>query len=154
MEVGMRTGFAILGLLLVAIVALGADEPQAVPAPEASPAPPPRTLKLNLRDLLEVQQEQGHAEFNLGLRREIWSDPMVRLTYWISREQASQMRGGPMPLTANGFLMAFPTADPRLVLAGPFAPDWRDLTTQEKIGRISEGVVFWGLIVGIFSSLR
>jgi hypothetical protein len=150
----MRIGFVTVGVLLLAIAVLGADEPPPVAAPQLSPTPPPRTLKLNLRDLLEVQQEQGHAEFNLGLRREIWRDPMVRLAYWISREQASQMRGGPMPPNANGFLMAFPTADPRLVLAGPFAHDWHELTTQEKIGRVSESVVYWGLIVGILSSLR
>ncbi len=150
----MRTGFATLGLLLLAVAALGADKPQAAPAPDPSPAPPPRTLKLNLHDLLEVQQPQGHAEFNLGIRGEVWSDPMVRLTYWIGHEQASQMRGGPTSLAANGFLMAFPTADPRLVLAGPFARDWSDLTTQEKIGRVGESAVFWGLIVGILSSLR
>lgn len=60
----------------------------------------------------------------------------------------------PDSLAGNGFLMAFPTADPRLVLAGPLAPDWHELTTQEKIGRVSEGVVYWGLIVGILASLR
>ena len=79
---------------------------------------------------------------------------MVRLAYWISREEASQMRGGPVPLTATNLLITMPGADPRLVLAGPFAPDWRDLTTQEKIGRISEGAVYWGLIVGILSSFH
>ena len=150
----MRTGLATLGLLLLAIAALGVDEPQAVPAPGPSPAPPPRTLKLNLRDLLEVQEGQGHAEFDLGLQREMWKDPMVRLAFFMSREEASQMRGGPVPLTTTNSLVTMPSADLRLVLAGPFAPDWRDLTTQEKIGRISEGVVYWGLIVGILSSLH
>ena len=42
---------------------------------------------------------------------------------------------------------------PRLVLSGPFASDWNDLTPQEKIGRINEGVVYWGLIIGILSSI-
>ena len=79
---------------------------------------------------------------------------MVRLAYWSNREQASQMRGGPFPLSANALLMPVPAADLRLAFVGPFAPDWRDLTTQEKIGRIGEGVVFWGLIVGFLSSQR
>src|SRR3990170_8050595 len=154
MEVIMRGGFATLGLLLLATAALGGDEPPVVPTPDTSPPPATRPLKLDLNELVELQQERGHAEFDLGLRRATWKDPMVRLAFGISREQASQMRWGPVPLTATNRLITMPGADLRLVLAGPFASDWHDLTPQEKIGRISEGVVYWGLIIGILSSLH
>jgi hypothetical protein len=154
MEVIMRGGFATLGLLVLAAAALGADEPPVVPPPDTSPPPATRPLKLDLNELVELQEERGHAEFDLGFRRAIWKDPMVRLAFGISREQASQMRWGPVPLTATNRLITMPGADLRLVLSGPFASDWHDLTPQEKIGRISEGVVYWGLIIGILSSLH
>ena len=150
----MRGGFATLGLLLLAAIAPAAEEPPVVPTPDTSPPPATRPLKLDLNELVELQQERGHAEFDLGLRRATWKDPMVRLAFGISREQASQMRWGPVPLTATNRLITMPGADLRLVLAGPFASDWHDLTPQEKIGRISEGVVYWGLIIGILSSLH
>ena len=89
-----------------------------------------------------------------GPRRAMWDDPMTRLAFGMVREQASQMRWGPLPLTATGRLVPMPGAYPRLVLSGPFASDWNDLTPQEKIGRISEGVVYWGLIIGILSSFH
>jgi hypothetical protein len=150
----MRASLAILALLVLSTAALASDEPPAAPTPETSPPPPPQVLKLDLNEIVDLRQERGHAEFDLGLRREVWRDPMVRLAFFVTREEASQMRGGPVPLTATNSLINMPSADLRLVLAGPFAPDWRDLTTQEKIGRISEGVVYWGLVVGILSSLH
>lgn len=150
----MRAALVVLGLLL-AVVAVGAEPEQPAPAP----TPPAQTLKLNLDGLLDFQQERGHAEFDLGLRREIWSDPMVRLAMGLAREEAAATRGGLVgadrgPWTATSLLMNMPGADPRLILSGPFARDWHELTTQEKIGRISEGVVYWGLIIGIVSSLH
>jgi hypothetical protein len=149
----VRAGFATLGLLLLAAAAPAADEAAAVRTPDATPPAVVLPLKLNLKDLVELREERGHAEFDLGLRRTMWDDPMTRLAFGMAREQASQMRWGPLPLTATGRLVPMPGADPRLVLSGPFASDWRDLTPQEKIGRISEGVVYWGLIIGILSSI-
>jgi len=150
----VRAGYATLGLLLLAAAAPAADEPAAVRTPEATPPAATRPLKLNLKELVELREERGHAEFDLGLRRTMWDDPMIRLAFGMTREQASQMRWGSMPLTATGRLIPMPGADPRLVLSGPFASDWNDLTPQEKIGRISEGVVYWGLIIGILSSFH
>jgi hypothetical protein len=40
------------------------------------------------------------------------------------------------------------------VLAGPFASDWKDLSTQEKFGRIAETAVYYGIIVEILRGLR
>lgn len=148
----MRTALLTVGVFLLVGAAAGAEEPQAVPTP--SPTPPPRLLKLSLSDLIGSQEERGHAEFDLGLRREMWRDPMVRLAFAVSREQASQMRGGPVPLTATNLLVPAPNVDFRLVLAGPFASDWYDLTTQERIGRIAETAVYWGLIVGLARAVR
>jgi hypothetical protein len=150
----VRAGFATLGLLLLAAAAPAADEPASVSAPEATPSKATRPITLNLKELVELREERGHAEFDLGLRRTMWDDPMTRLAFGMAREQASQMRWGPLPLTATGRLIPMPGADPRLVFSGPFASDWSDLTTQEKIGRISEGVVYWGLIIGILSSIH
>ena len=149
----MRAGFATLGLVLLAAAAPATDEPTAVRPPEATPPPVMLPFKLNLKDLVELREERGHAEFDLGFRRAMWDDPMTRLAFGMAREQASQMRWGPLPLTATGRLIPMPGSDLKLVLSGPFASDWNDLTPQEKIGRISEGVVYWGLIIGILSSI-
>jgi hypothetical protein len=148
----VRSALVTVGLVLLLGAVAGAQEPPAAPTP--SPTPPPPLLKLSREDLLGAQQETGHAEFNLGLRREMWRDPMVRLAYGMGREQASQMRGGPVPLTATDMLMPGPNFDFRLVLAGPFASDWNDLTTQERIGRVAESAVYWGLIVGLARAIR
>jgi hypothetical protein len=153
MEAKMRAAFVTLGFLLVALVPAVAEEPPA-PTPQAPAAGAPTPFKLDLANLLALPDEEGHAEFNLGLRREFWNDPMVRLAYDLRREQASQMRFDVMPWTANDWLLAMPGPDLGQVLAGPFASDWHELTPQEKIGRISEGVVYWGLFVGILSSIR
>jgi hypothetical protein len=141
-----------VGVLLLVGAAAGAQEPAATPTP--APTPPPRTLKLNLADLIGAGQERGHAEFDLGLRREMWRDPMVRLAFAVSREQASQMRGGPVPLMATNLFLPAPNVDFRLVLSGPFAPDWNDLTPQERVGRIAESAVYWGLLVALARAVR
>ena len=151
-----QTAPAMAAALLLA-AAVGAQQPPQ--APSATPPPAPaRTLKLSLKDLVEFQQERGHAEFDLGMRRELWQDPMVRLAMGVTREQAAGARGGlvgaPGPWSATSVFMTMPGADPRLVLAGPFASDWHDLTPQEKVGRVAEQAVYLGLIVGILSNLR
>jgi hypothetical protein len=151
-EVTVRIALITVGVLLLVGAAAGAEEPLATPTP--APTAAPQRLKLNLNDWLEPKEERGHAEFDLGLRREIWRDPMVRLAFAVSREEASLMRGGPVPLTATSLLMPRPGADPRLVLSGPFASDWHELTNQEKIGRIAESAVCWGLILGLARALR
>jgi hypothetical protein len=157
-EAQVRLAVATLGLVLGCVAIVNAQEPQVQPTPGTADAPPERTLKLNLNDLLELQQERGHAEFDTALRRELWKDPMIRLAIGISREQAATARGGLVgyrgPWSAANLLVTMPGVEPRLVLAGPFASDWRDLTTGEKIGRATEGVVYLGLIAGILSSLH
>lgn len=150
----VRAGFATVSLLLLAAAAPAADGPAAVRTPETSPPAATRPFKLNLKELVELREERGHAEFDLGLRRAMWDDPMIRLAFGMAREQASQMRWGPLPLTATSRLIPMPGADLRLVLSGPFASDWHELTPQEKIGRIGEGVVYWGLIFGILSAIH
>jgi hypothetical protein len=142
-----------MGVLLFAAAASAADEPAAVSAPEITPPTATQPLKLNLKELIELREERGHAEFDLGFRRATWDDPMARLAFGMAREQASQMRWGPLPLNATSRLIPMPAADLKLVLSGPFASDWRELTPQEKIGRVGEGVVYWGLIIGILSSI-
>ncbi|HVN32464.1 MAG TPA: hypothetical protein VMT45_10810 [Thermoanaerobaculaceae bacterium] len=149
----MRAFLVTLGFLLVALASAVAEEPPG-PTPPAPAAAAAARFKLDLANLLALPEEGGHAEFNLGLRRESWNDPMVRLAYALGREQASQMRFDVMPWTANDWLLAMPGPGLGQVLAGPFASDWHDLTPQEKIGRISEGVVYWGLFIGILSSIH
>jgi hypothetical protein len=150
----VRSVFATLGVLLFAAAATAADEPAAVGTPEATPPAATRPFKLNLNELVELREERGHAEFDLGFRRATWDDPMTRLAFGVAREQASQMRWGSLPLNATSRLIPMPATDLRLVLSGPFGSDWSDLTPQEKIGRVGEGVVYWGLIIGILSSLH
>ena len=149
-EVTVRIALITVGALVLLGVAAAAEEPAATPTP--TPAPQPFSLKLS--DLIEAGQERGHAEFDLGVRREMWHDPMVRLAYAVGREEASQVRWGSPPLTATRLLLPSPAMDFRLVLAGPFASDWHELTPQEKIGRVAESAVYWGLIVGLARALR
>jgi hypothetical protein len=147
--------FVIVSSLLFAATALG----QNASSPSATPGPDPnRKLTLNLNDLIEFQQERGHAEFDVGARRELWQDPMVRLAVGLAREQSAETRGGLVgshgPWNATSLLVTMPGADPRLVLAGPFATDWHELTPQEKVGRVAEQAVYLGLIIGILRNLR
>lgn len=150
----MRLSLAALGLLLAAGTALAGEEPPAAPAPEPTAAGPRAPLRLDLGDLTTLQEGQGHAEFDLGLRREMWNDRMTRLAYAISREQAAQMRGAPMPRSATDMLIVMPGPGLGQVLAGPFASDWRDLTPQERFGRMGESVVYWSLAIAILSSMH
>jgi hypothetical protein len=149
----VRAPIAIGCLLLVAAPVL-ADPPPANPTPGPTPAPPAAPFRLTLGDLARPQAGQGHAEFDLGLRQEIWSDRMVRLAYTMSREQASLMRGGPVPPSAADMFIAMPGVGLGSVLAGPFASDWRDLTPEERFGRMTESVVYWSLAVAILSSIH
>jgi hypothetical protein len=93
----------------------------------------------------------------LSLRREAWSDPMVRLAFGIGREEAAAGRGGlvgyPVPFTAGGLQAPLPGADLRLVVSGPFAADWHDLSPQEKVARVAETVVSYGIIFEILRGL-
>src|SRR4030042_2917225 len=104
----VRAGFATVGLLLLAAAAPAADEPAAVRTPETSPPAATRPFKLNLRELVELREERGHAEFDLGLRRGRGGDPKVPLALGMAREQASQMRWGPLPLTPTRRLIPMP----------------------------------------------
>ncbi len=142
-----------VSLLLVAAVAYAQDAPPPA-ASTPAPAQPAQPFKLHLRDLIETQGERGHAEFDMGVRREWVADPMVRLAYTVAREEASQFRGGPAPLTATSFLMSAPRPPMGLVLSGPFARDWAQLTTQEKIGRMTETAVTWSLVIALARSFR
>jgi hypothetical protein len=151
----VRTALVIVSSLLFAATAFGQgpSSPTSTPGPETQ-----RKLTLNLNDLIEFQQERGHAEFDIGARRELWQDPMVRLAVGLAREQAAGTRGGLVGAhgawNASSLLVTMPGADPRLVLAGPFASDWHELTPQEKVGRVAEQAVYLGLIVGILRNLR
>ena len=151
----VRTPLVVVGSLLVAVAAAAADPPS--PSAAVEPAKPALTLDLNR--LFGTDLERGHAEFDGSLRRAIWrDDPMVRLAVAVDREQTAARRGGlvglPPPFSSTTVLVTIPGPDPRLVFSGPWAEDWRDLSTQEKIGRIAEGAAYAGLIVGILHALR
>ncbi len=140
----------------MAVAATAADPP---PAPPAAVQAAQRALTLDLNRLLGADLDRGHAEFDGSLRRAIWrDDPMVRLAVAVDREQAASRRGGlvgyPAPFSSTTLLATVTGTDPRLILSGPWANDWHDLNTQEKIGRIAEGAVYAGLIVGILHALR
>lgn len=149
-----------LKLLLVVTWIVAASAVAQNPAPTPTPAPDAaeRPLSLNLKRIAAGDDRTGHAEFNLDLRREFWNDPMVRLSYALDREQAAarntgtfgfptQFGGSPMPLNIPG-------PDPRLILKGPWAEDWQDLTPGEKVGRTAETVVTYGIIFEILRSLH
>ncbi|HVN76455.1 MAG TPA: hypothetical protein VMT19_09070 [Thermoanaerobaculaceae bacterium] len=137
--------------------AVGAADPPATPTP-APAAVVKRPLTLNLDHLLDTIPESGHAEFNSEARRDLWNDPMERLAIAVAREEAAARSGRgiafPAPLAASNLLFTVPGPNPRFVLSGPWAADWADLTPQEKIGRIAEGAVYAGLILGILAGLR
>ena len=146
------------------VAALAAAQP--APAPPSAPAPAPtpapevakRPLTLDLDRAVNLEPDRGHAEFDMTSRREVWADPMVRLGMALGREEAAATSGRGIsfpPALSPGYLLATtPGADPRLILKGPWAEDWHDLSTQEKIGRIAEDAVYAGLIIGILHSLR
>jgi hypothetical protein len=156
----MRLAFALLASLLIAGVVAAADPPVPAPSPTPSPAETPATrpLSLGLDKLFDLQRARGHAEFNSSLRQVWWNDPMVRLSYGVAREEAAARRGGlvgyPAAFSATAMMSRPPGADLRLVLAGPFASDWHDLSAQEKFGRIAEGAAYYGLIYGILRALH
>ncbi len=170
----MRTGpfFAVLVALAVSLPAAGASQTSppppdgtsgpgsgasAVLTPAARPAPsPPQTFRLNLDKGDQWLLDRGHAEFERGMRQFIWQDPMVRLEMAVQKEQWRQRYAGlgavlPASISAN---VAFQQGvSPRLILAGPFASDWQDLTTQERIGRVAETATYAGLIIGLLGWL-
>ncbi len=167
----MRMGLLLVLTVVVPSAAQAAAAPQtAAPAVAAvqgsgTPAPtpvsqadaqPPQAFKLDLDKLDESLLDRGHAEFEIGMRRFIWQDPMVRLEMAVQREQWRQKYAGlvvglPTSISAN---FAFQRGvNPRLILAGPFASDWQDLTPQEKIGRIAESATYAGLVIGLLSWL-
>ena len=147
-----------LVLLGSILTARGAERvPTPLPEHTSTAEAPERLLSLNLDRVLD-QDERGHSESDLSLRREIWSDPMVRLAFGIGREEAAARRGGlvgyPVRFTAGGLRAPLPGADLRLVLSGPLAADWHDLSTPEKIGRVAETVVCYAMIFGILRGLH
>ncbi len=154
----MRTILPLLASLLVTGVA-AAEPPAPTPAPgQGVPPAATRRLSLDLDTVLAPPQERGHAEFDSSLRRVWWSDPMVRLSFGLAREEAASHGSGIVstrpPMTAAGLLAVPPGADMRLVLAGPFASDWHTLSGQEKFGRIAESAVYYGLIIGLVHAMR
>ena len=156
----MRTRFALLASLLIAAASAAAQPP--APTPAADPSSPglaaTRPLSLDLDKYFDLHRERGHAEFDASLRRAWWNDPMVRLSYGVAREEAAARRGGlvgyPAPFSASAMMSLPPGPNLRLVLAGPFASDWHDLSTQEKVGRIAESAAYYGLIYGILRALH
>ena len=113
---------------------------------------PPDATQPKAADLLD----HGHAEFAASMRRFMWQDPMIRLQYGLDQAAWDAQRGGikmAMPYSIAARVALQPGVDPRLVLSGPFAADWNDLTPQEKIGRIAEDVTYAGLVIGLLSAL-
>ena len=150
----MRPAIAFLTCALLA-AAVGADPP---PTPTPAPDVARRPLTLDLDRVVGFGPDRGHAEFDSTLRREMWADPMVRLGVAVGREEAAARAGRgitfPPSYSAGYLLVTMPGPDPRLVLKGPWAADWHDLSTQEKIGRLAEGAAYAGLIIGILHGLR
>jgi hypothetical protein len=131
-------------------------EPAAAEAPSAAVGRQPR-LTLGLDPALGETWAK-HSEFNPSFRREIWSDPMVRLGFALSREEAAARQGGLVGypvlfVTAGGLQVPAAPGDLRLVLSGPLARDWHDLSPEEKFGRMTETVVYYGLLFELARSL-
>jgi hypothetical protein len=149
-----RTLTALLAALCIAVAAGAQPAPTPTPAPEAVTRP----LSLNLARIAAGDDRTGHAEFNLSLRREFWNDPMVRLDFALNREQAAARRGGMFgfgtQFTAGTLPLRLPGVDSRLILKGPWAEDWHDLTTGEKIGRATETVVTYGILFELLRALH
>lgn len=140
----------------VFVAAAAAADPPPTPAPQPEAAK--RPFSLNLDQLVDLDHDRGHSEFNVTMRREMWNDPMVRLAFAVSREEAAARRGGMLgfdaPFTAGSLVMNMPAADFRLVLKGPWAEDWHDLSTGEKIGRVTETAVTYGILLEILRALH
>jgi len=146
----------ILGAIVIAQPVAGADQAP-TPVPAAPADTPRRPLSLRLDHLLD-QDATRHAEFNLSARRVIWEDKMVRLALALEREEAAARRGGqigvPVPMTASSSFLPVQGPDLRLVLGGPLAADWHDLSPREKVGRVTETVVTYGIIFEIVRGLQ
>ncbi len=146
-------------LLAPAIALAQAPVPpaQATPQPSA-PATQQRSVTMNLNQLIDFNEERGHAEFDPAWRREAWKDPMSHLEWAAAREQWAMQRGfiggSGVPWGVSSYLKLQPGVDPRLVLKGPWAADWHELTPEEKIGRLAETGVYAGLIIGLLHALR
>ena len=150
----MRTLTVLLAVLWIAAAA-GADPgPTPTPVPEAAKRP----FSLNLDQIVAGDNQSGHAEFNLSLRREFWNDPMIRLEFAMNREEAAARRGGMFGFAtqygAGTMPLRLPGVDSRLILKGPWAEDWHDLTPGEKIGRATETVVTYGILFELLRALH
>jgi len=152
-------GRTTLAWILLAVAAAGAAaQSDRVPTPAApTVAPENRPIKLDLDQLIDIDEAFGHAEFNPSARREIWKDPMVRLEYGLAREQwAAQWGGMPNswpPATIGASILLRPPAGPRLIFPVPWATDWDYLTPQERIGRLTEDALYAGIYAGIIAGI-
>jgi hypothetical protein len=158
-RLGQAALLAPLMLLASILIAGGATGAGQADNPPPGPAPTVDTPeRLLLLDLNRALDERGRAEFDLSLRRDAWSDPMVRLGFGVAREEAAARWGGlvgyPVAFTAGSFQVPPPPVDLRLVLSGPFAADWQDLSPQERVVRVTETVVYYGLIFEILRELQ
>jgi len=137
---------------------LPAPSPQPTSQTTSPTAPHERSITLNLNQLIDLNEERGHAEFDPAWRREAWKDPMVRLEWGVAREQWAMRRGfiggSGIPWGVSSYMRFQPGVDPRLILKGPWAADWHELTPEEKIGRLVETGVYAGLIIGLLHALR
>jgi len=150
----MKTLTALLVLISIAAAVRADPPPTATPAPDAAARP----FTLNLARIAAGDDRTGHAEFNVDLLSEFWKDPMIRLSFAQNRELTAARNSGslgfPTQFMAGPMPLIIPSPDPRMVLQGPWAADWHDLTTGEKIGRATETAVTYGIIFEILRSLH
>ena len=66
---------------------------------------------------------------------------------------AQSLVGLPVSASPGNVMVTVPGPSYRLVLAGPFAADWRILSAQEKAGRLAETAVSYGIMVEILRAL-
>jgi hypothetical protein len=151
--------FAVLVFVVGNGFGQGLDNGVPSTAPQAAPtASGERTLTLNLDQLLDLNIERGHAEFDSAMRREAWKNPMVRLEWGLQREQWAMRRGfiggSGIPWGVSTSIAFQPGVNPKLVMKGPWAEDWHELTPEEKIGRLLETGAYAGLIIGLLHALH
>ncbi len=119
-----------------------------------TPAPGPRTFKLELQPLYLPGYDPAR-ELHLAL----WDSPMSRLELTAAREQWAFRNPGPtgtvipfegvqLPLRLN-----LDSGAQRLVM-GPWSPTWQDLTWQEKVAAGAQTGVLALALVQVLSHIH
>ena len=134
---------AVFGVFLALVVAGAAAGQQ----PAETPAPQHPAFKLDLGPIL--LPGYGPAR---ELRMALWDSPMSRLELAVAREQWAVRHPGPVGLVTPFDRTQLPlrlnfVSGAQSALAGPWSPEWRQLTWQERVAAGAQtGLFLWVLV--------